>query len=566
MWTKAVVVTSAVLALCNAQVPVPQHPPGFTYGDGSAAAGVQLETYIDLLCPASKAAYEGVKSVAEHYGSDDVCVKFVPFPLPYHQYAFTAAEAGFTITAALGDDKFVTWLETMYEKQEDFWNKATKDLTAVQVTDKFRELAKSTFPELTDEEWEKGMSSYGGTDADSLTRISWKYTCTRGVSVDVGAGTSVMLPVAALRHAATGTIVVGGGLTLVQSLLARQLKPPSAFAVSIAVFIGTFRLVEAIERLQWRRRNSPRAAVAAAIICMHLLPKARRGMLLSYAMLEALITLAKELTSLADVKNIELPLGALACSRIIYTWIYNPDLFSKSQLAVLDGLCVIPADVLQRMRDELPSGRAISQCDVFHRGHSCTEFHTAYLRDGFLKSMRIYVPIYLFSAVLSKYKRWLWGPRPSLSQLLIQYLRTCGCLTVSYQIPLFFACVSPMKQYRSTVIVGGLLTALALYIEHKKRRPSVLKAIAVYSVCTTGTLISRHTHMSPGSVRAWQHVLFAAALAIVLQRSDLQSRSFIRWLYGYDPTASPPHQLKETESTSKAPALKSVAGPELPRA
>lgn len=63
-----------------------------------------------------------------------------------------------------------------------YWNRQTKDLTAVQVTDKLYTLAKETFPALTHEQWAKGMSGYGGTDADSAARVSWKYTCSRTVS------------------------------------------------------------------------------------------------------------------------------------------------------------------------------------------------------------------------------------------------------------------------------------------------------------------------------------------------------------------------------------------------
>jgi hypothetical protein len=158
------------------------------------------------MCPASASAFPGLKKLAKKYEPDDFRLKFVLFPLPYHQYAFTAAEATFTITAALGEDTFPEWLEVMYDKQEQyvrvpcmnglplwsswrryccgirFWNKPTQDLSTVEVTEKFYELAKATFPKLTREQWEKGMTGYGGTDADSRSRESWKYTCSRSVS------------------------------------------------------------------------------------------------------------------------------------------------------------------------------------------------------------------------------------------------------------------------------------------------------------------------------------------------------------------------------------------------
>ncbi|CAH0480814.1 unnamed protein product [Peronospora belbahrii] len=182
--TLAVVLSaSLLLSVCiNAQVPIPGEPPGFTIGRGSGKARVQLETYIDLLCPYSKAAYNGVKALADHYESGEFRVKVVIFPLPFHQYGFTVAESVYTITSALGDDYFTPWLEVLYENQERFWNKATVKLSAMQVTNQLRDLANKTFPSLTSKKWEEGMTGYGGTEADQHTRITWKYACTRTVT------------------------------------------------------------------------------------------------------------------------------------------------------------------------------------------------------------------------------------------------------------------------------------------------------------------------------------------------------------------------------------------------
>ncbi|ETK72276.1 hypothetical protein L915_20597 [Phytophthora nicotianae] len=176
------VFTALLLRVGVAQVPIPGEPPGLTIGRGSGSAKVQLETYIDLLCPYSKAAYDGVKALADHYEPEEIRVKAVLFPLPFHQHGFTAAESVFTITSALGDDHFTPWLEVLYKNQERFWNKATKDLSAMQVTNELKELAKKTFPTLTDKQWEKGMTGFGGTEADQHTRVTWKYACTRTVT------------------------------------------------------------------------------------------------------------------------------------------------------------------------------------------------------------------------------------------------------------------------------------------------------------------------------------------------------------------------------------------------
>lgn len=63
-----------------------------------------------------------------------------------------------------------------------FWNKAASDLTAAEVTDKLREVAQDTFPDLTRKQWESLMTGYGGTEADFQARAVWDYACTRGVS------------------------------------------------------------------------------------------------------------------------------------------------------------------------------------------------------------------------------------------------------------------------------------------------------------------------------------------------------------------------------------------------
>ncbi|RLN50183.1 hypothetical protein BBJ28_00023988 [Nothophytophthora sp. Chile5] len=103
-------------------------------------------------------------------------------PIQQGSHGFTLAESVFTIASALGDEHFTTWLEVVYENQERFWNKATKDQTPMQVTSELRTLAQTTFPSLTDEQWEEGMTGYGGTRADQQTRATWKYTCTRRIA------------------------------------------------------------------------------------------------------------------------------------------------------------------------------------------------------------------------------------------------------------------------------------------------------------------------------------------------------------------------------------------------
>lgn len=49
MWRTLAVATLALVGTADAQLPIPGKPPGFVLGEGSADAGVQLESYIDLV-------------------------------------------------------------------------------------------------------------------------------------------------------------------------------------------------------------------------------------------------------------------------------------------------------------------------------------------------------------------------------------------------------------------------------------------------------------------------------------------------------------------------------------
>lgn len=237
-------------------------------------------------------------------------------------------------------------------------------------------------------------------------------------------------------------------------------------------------------------------------------------------------------------------------AQIIHTWVMKSELFERSHVAALDGLCSLDASVLQRMRDEIPTGKLVSRCDVFHRGETCAQFHSGLFAKSMRFAARLYIPIYFVSTVLTKYKQWLWGPRPELSRLALQYVRTCLCLTLNYQIPLFISCHSPIQSDRVTVTIAGALAALALLAEHERRRASVLKAVAVYSLCSFGAQVSKTLRAPKSGVTGFQYALFAAALATVFRHPAYQSRTLMKLLYGRDIAAAKAQPDATTEPTT----------------
>ncbi|OWZ16306.1 hypothetical protein PHMEG_0009916 [Phytophthora megakarya] len=341
-----------------------------------------------------------------------------------------------------------------------------------------------------------------------------------------------------LQHAALGAAVTCGGLTAAQILLARRLKAPSPLALSLGSFVGVFRFLEGTGRKRSSRNGQPsptasQAAAIASAVALMLLEAERKTVVVSYAVVEAALTLIKEFTTLAEVKYIDIPVGALAAGPLIDSWIYHSDAIAKSQLAALDSFCQLPSSVLRRMRDELPSEKMVSRCDVFHRGQTCTQFHTNYFIKGMKFAVRLYVPIYAASVLAPKYKRWIWGPRPELRSLLVRYLRTCCCLTMLYQVPLGVSCLSPSARHHATVRVAGALTTLAFLAEHEHRRGNVMKAVGVYA---TGSVAARSVAalgVPPKAVNLSQLVLLSAAMTVIFQRTTPDSSRMARLLYGY---------------------------------
>ncbi|CAH0492023.1 unnamed protein product [Peronospora farinosa] len=363
-----------------------------------------------------------------------------------------------------------------------------------------------------------------------------------------------------IKHAAVGTVIVGGGLTAVQGFMARKLRRPNSLALSLGSFVGVFRLLEGTGRklpthTERRFPNAPQAAAVAAAVSSLLLEADRKTVLVSYAAVEAALILIKEFTMLADIKYIDISLGALAAGPLIDSWIYQSDAFAKSQLAALDSFCQLSSDVLRRMRDEMPSNKLVSRCDVFHRGQTCTQFHSDYFVKGMKFAIRLYVPIYAVSVLGPKYKRWIWGPRPALASLVVRYLRTCCCLTMLYQVPLGVSCLSRSDRHRLIVRMAGALTTLAFLAEHHHRRGSVMKAVGVY---TTGTVAARMVTAIglPDKIVKWgQLVLLSAAIAVIFQHTTPDSSRMVRMLYGHnDKLALTPQQRVTTshEAASKS--------------
>eukprot|EP01134_Creolimax_fragrantissima_P006434 CFRG6434T1 len=167
------IITLLSLSHVCAQQPIPRTPDGVRY-TGDSSAPVQLEIFIDPLCPDSRDAWPIMKDVVAKYASDSSLVVHL-FPLPYHRYSFAASQVAASLTRS--PKLFTMWIETVFAYQEHFWNDATQYLTTDQVNKKLSNLGPAS-----------GLAEASVLDAlltrryDMELRTSWKYGCSRGVT------------------------------------------------------------------------------------------------------------------------------------------------------------------------------------------------------------------------------------------------------------------------------------------------------------------------------------------------------------------------------------------------
>ena len=169
---------SLFLGYTRGQLPIPSHPDGFTYKNGSFSAPIQIDFHVDLLCPDCKASFPTMLQVAERYGDDTLRLNTHSFPLPYHRNAYLAATGSQAVVNENEDDMvFYTWAQGMFDNQEKFLNDATEDMTVDEIISMYGDVAEDSG--LKKKVITTGLKS---KEVDGQTRVSWKYGCSRGVA------------------------------------------------------------------------------------------------------------------------------------------------------------------------------------------------------------------------------------------------------------------------------------------------------------------------------------------------------------------------------------------------
>jgi len=165
-----------LVGLALAQVPIPNRPDGWGVG-GPADAHVVIEMFLDPLCPDCQATWPIVQQVIQAYGTK-IHFRFHTFPLPYHTNAFLVSQSIHVVAnyTNRNTNAIYEYTTKIFEGQDQFYNGATINLTMPQVAEKLATFAAQTSIIPKD----KLLDGLASDDLNFETRVSWKYTCSRG--------------------------------------------------------------------------------------------------------------------------------------------------------------------------------------------------------------------------------------------------------------------------------------------------------------------------------------------------------------------------------------------------
>lgn len=170
--------SGATSSSCGSIEP-PTHPSEVGWELATAAAPKRVDIFGDFQCPDTKAAWSDViePMLARH--GRQASIVFHPFPLPYHQSAFEAAQAALVMAKALPDSPFSEVASALFSAQASFYNGATVNITQRHVSrDILAPIASSLGVERS--EFLEHMSTADPSHRQAT--VAWKYGAARGVS------------------------------------------------------------------------------------------------------------------------------------------------------------------------------------------------------------------------------------------------------------------------------------------------------------------------------------------------------------------------------------------------
>lgn len=175
----SVLILLALQSLVGGDYIPPKKYDGFVYKNRHHLSydTIQIEAFYDPLCPDSADSWPPLKKALHHYSSRVSLVVHL-LPLPYHDNAFVASRA-LHIVNSLNRTATFPLLEAFFKYQAAFFGAPTRNLSRAFIVD---EIVKFTSATVGNSYHTSIKNGFNDTNSDHLTRISFKYAASRGVS------------------------------------------------------------------------------------------------------------------------------------------------------------------------------------------------------------------------------------------------------------------------------------------------------------------------------------------------------------------------------------------------
>ncbi|KAF8022661.1 hypothetical protein BT93_F0239 [Corymbia citriodora subsp. variegata] len=162
----------------SAQSLPPAKHDGFVYAaEHRVDSGtVEIEAFLDPLCPFSRDSWPPLKQAADYYGPRVRLVVHL-LPLPYHDHAYVASRA-LNIVNGLNASATFPLLELFFKEQARFYNAQTINLSKAAVVGYIANFAKQVVASPLKS---AVVSGFKNRSTDLKTRVSFKYSALRGV-------------------------------------------------------------------------------------------------------------------------------------------------------------------------------------------------------------------------------------------------------------------------------------------------------------------------------------------------------------------------------------------------
>lgn len=156
-------------------IPIPKRPSG--YRSGKPSAPVSIEMFFDLECPFSKKAWQTVLQVTKSYSADQIYLILQPMTLSNHRQSWDATKAAIAV-AGQNTERFISFVDYLFERQSEFANEAFKDKTQ---TDLHRLLASYAVDATHWSDPEKFMEQLNSKEIYDQARVPARFAAVRGV-------------------------------------------------------------------------------------------------------------------------------------------------------------------------------------------------------------------------------------------------------------------------------------------------------------------------------------------------------------------------------------------------